>query len=78
MIRTTAILDDKESTDDVAENDDLTNQADSKSKSNKGLTLLEQMVISKFVCNHCEEEFLLVGSTANYCVKCGHSNIDNN
>lgn len=78
LIRTTAILDDKESTDDVAENDDLTNQADSKSKSNKGLTLLEQMVISKFVCNHCEEEFLLVGSTANYCVKCGHSNIDNN
>lgn len=43
-----------------------------------GLSLLEQMVISRYVCNECGEEFLLVGSTAEYCVKCGAKNVNNN
>lgn len=41
---------------------------------NTGLSLLEQLVINRYTCNHCGEEFLLVNSTAQYCVKCGKSN----
>ena len=54
---------------------DKTAQTNTPSKK-AGLSLLEQMVISRYVCNTCGEEFLLVGSTADYCVKCGAKNIN--
>lgn len=47
-------------------------------KKKKGLSLIESIVINRYYCSQCNEEFTLVGSEASFCTKCGASTVDGN
>lgn len=62
------ILEESESLD----NNDKTSS--NKISSNNTFSVLETIVLTRYVCNHCKEEFIIQGKPPKFCPNCGTKN----